>query len=71
MLPSFLARRSRERELLSLKLKKNKDCSQSRGWRWRVLYAANLVAIYIALVRSVIEYCVVWHNALPAYRSSE
>ena len=33
---------------------------------------ADLVAIYVALVRSVLEYCcVVWHNALPAYLPSE
>ena len=33
---------------------------------------ADLVAICVALVRSVLEYCcVVWHNALPAYLSSE
>ena len=32
----------------------------------------DLVAIYAALVRSVLEYyCVVWYNALPAYLSSE
>ena len=30
--------------------------------------AADLLVIYAALVRSVLEYCcVVWHNALPAY----
>ena len=29
---------------------------------------ADLVAIYVALARSVLEYCyVVWHNAFPAY----
>ena len=29
--------------------------------------AADLLVIYVALVRSVLEYCcVVWHNALPA-----
>lgn len=34
--------------------------------------AADLLVIYVALVRSVLEYCcVVWHNALPAYLSSE
>ena len=34
--------------------------------------AFDLVAIYVALVRFVLEYCcVVWHNALPAYLSSE
>ena len=32
--------------------------------------AADLLDIYVALVRSVREYCcVVWHNALPAYLS--
>jgi len=32
----------------------------------------RLIVIYFALVRSVLEYCcVVWHNALPAYLSSE
>ena len=34
--------------------------------------AADLLVIYVALVRSILEYCcVVWHNALPAYLSSE
>ena len=34
--------------------------------------AADLLVIYVALVRSVLEYCcVVWHNALPAHLSSE
>ena len=34
--------------------------------------AADLLAIYVAPVRSVLEYCcVVWHNALLAYLSSE
>ena len=34
--------------------------------------AADLLVIYVALVRSVLEYwCVVWHNAHPAYLSSE
>ena len=34
--------------------------------------AADLLVIYVALVRSVLEYCcVVWHNALTAYLSSE
>ena len=34
--------------------------------------AADLLVIYVALVRSFLEYCcVVWHNALPAYLSSE
>ena len=34
--------------------------------------AADLLVIYVALVRSVLEYCcVVWHNALPVYLSSE
>ena len=34
--------------------------------------AADLLVIYVALVRSVLEYCcVVWHNALPFYLSSE
>ena len=34
--------------------------------------AADPLVIYVALVRSVLEYCcVVWHNALPAYLSSE
>lgn len=29
--------------------------------------AAHLLVIYVALVRSVLEYCcVVWHNALPS-----
>ena len=33
---------------------------------------ADLVAIYVALERCVLKYCcVVWHNALPAYLSSE
>ena len=33
---------------------------------------ADLLVIYVALIRSVLEYCcVVWHNALPAYLSSE
>ena len=33
---------------------------------------ADPVAIYVALVRSVLKYCcVVWHNAPPAYLSSE
>ena len=33
---------------------------------------ADLLVIYVALVRSVLEHCyVVWHNALPAYLSSE
>ena len=33
---------------------------------------ADLLVIYVALVRSVLEYCcVVWHNALPAYLSSQ
>ena len=28
----------------------------------------DLIAIYIALVRSLLEYsCVVWHHALPSY----
>ena len=28
----------------------------------------DLIEIYFALIRSVLEYCcVVWHNALPAY----
>ena len=32
--------------------------------------AADLLVIYVALVRSVLEYCcVIWHNALPAYLS--
>ena len=32
--------------------------------------AADLLDIYVALVRSVREYCcVVWHNVLPAYLS--
>ena len=34
--------------------------------------AADLLVIYVAVVRSVLEYCcVVWHNALPAHLSSE
>ena len=34
--------------------------------------AADLLVIYVAPVRSVLEYCcVVWHNALLAYLSSE
>ena len=34
--------------------------------------AADLLVIYVALIRSVLEYCcVVWHNALPAHLSSE
>ena len=34
--------------------------------------AADLLVIYVALVRSFLEHrCVVWHNALPAYLSSE
>ena len=34
--------------------------------------AADLLVTYVALVRSVLEYCcVVWHNALPVYLSSE
>ena len=34
--------------------------------------AADLLVIYLALARSVLEhYCVVWHNTLPAYLSSE
>ena len=34
--------------------------------------AADLLVIYVALVRSVLEYCcVVWHNALSGYLSSE
>ena len=34
--------------------------------------AADLLAIYVAPVRSVLEFCcVVWHNALLAYLSSE
>ena len=38
----------------------------------RGVIASDLVAIYVALVRSFLEYrCVVWHNALPAYLSGE
>ena len=34
--------------------------------------AADLVAIYVALVPSVLEYCcVIWHNALSTCLSSE
>ena len=34
--------------------------------------AADLVAIYVALIPSVLEYCcVIWHNALSTYPSSE
>ena len=34
--------------------------------------AADLLIIYVALIRSVLEHCcVVWHNALHAYLSSE
>ena len=34
--------------------------------------ATDLLVTYVALVRSVLEYCcVVWHNALPVYLSSE
>ena len=34
--------------------------------------AADLLVIYLALARSVLEhYCVVWHNTFPAYLSSE
>ena len=33
---------------------------------------SDLVAIYVAVVRFVLEYyCVLWNNALPAYLSSE
>ena len=33
---------------------------------------ADLLVIHVALIRTVPEYCcVVWHNALPAYLSSE
>ena len=38
----------------------------------RGVIGSDLVAIYVALVRSFLEYrCVVWHNALPAYLSGE
>ena len=38
----------------------------------RGVIASDLVAIYVALVRSFLEYrFVVWHNALPAYLSGE
>ena len=34
--------------------------------------ASDRLVIYVALVRSFLEYrSVVWHNALPAYLSSE
>ena len=33
---------------------------------------SDLVAIYVAVVRFVLEYyCMVWNNAFPAYLSSE
>lgn len=32
----------------------------------------DLIAVYYALIRSVLEYCcVVWHNAPPSYRSNQ
>ena len=32
----------------------------------------DLIAIYIALIRSLLEYsCVIWHHALPSYLSQE
>ena len=75
--PYHLGMRNGSHGQLQKKTLRKQQKQQQTGGVLRVLLRGgvetnDLITIYIALIRSLLEYCcVVWHHALPSYLSQE